>query len=409
MSQRQWAILLLAIGLGIRLFYVFATPLYPAQTILPGYNDEPLHLQYIHYMVEWRSIPIWYPEESATNPMVDEYGQSPLYYVMAIPAYKAGEFLGEGWGLYGARLTSLFFGIVAAMFVYWSAVRLTNDKRVALGAFSLALLSPNAVIFSSLVTNDSALACVSTMAFHSLLIANAGEGGTVRQVKTGIYLGLAVWAKMSAIALLPLALFAASNRSMSSGLSLTTPEQCKEDGPSRVDLWIARWRTLITATAVAAPLIVWYAAHYGLGMPMVERYSPEVAMHVSGGGMFHPVMAIKAVLRTAVMPFEQSWGSPLEKMLTVGCVLIATFLTIIGLREIWRSSYRILVLTSIALLAGALAVHNIRMFQVEFRLFAPILTPLAILLALGAAKLKLPIAAQSIIWVAPLLVLPFLI
>jgi len=182
-------IILLVAGALIRLFFVFAVPLYPAQTALPGYNDEPLHLEYIRYIVKWDRLPVWRAEVSDANPLTGEYVQPPFYYLLCNTAFRFGEMLREGAGLYGARLLSLLLGLVAGLFVYWSARRITGSEPAALAAFIPIMFSPNTVFFSALVTNDAALACVCSMAFHSLLLNREGYGGSMRQVKTGVYLG----------------------------------------------------------------------------------------------------------------------------------------------------------------------------------------------------------------------------
>jgi len=386
---------LLIAGALLRLFFVFALPLYPEKTFLPGYNDEPLHLNYIRHIAEYNRLPIWYSEESETNPLVDEFGQAPLYYLIAVPFFWAGEALHTGWGLYGARLLSLCLGIIAAQFVYWSAQRIVRDERIALAAMAAALFAPNNVSFTSLVTNDAGLACLCAMAFHSLLLVREGYGGVARQIKTGVYLGLAAWMKVSALALFPLGLIA-------------IPFVHRRSNIERGDAWMGRWRVLIVAVALVMPLIVWQSLHYGPGMLEINRYSPQATLGVSGGGVFHPLMALKLMFRTAAAPFDQVWGSLVEKGMTSLWLLFAGTVSAIGLFQFLRSRERWMIHGAIGLTLFAFLLFNIRNFQVETRLFIPMLVPLAILAGSGCEKLRLPLAVQVIIWALPILSLPYL-
>lgn len=381
---------ILAAGIVLRLILVFSLPLYPARNPLPGYNDEPMHLQYVRYLDEWGRWPIWSAEESRSDSLVDEYPQPPLYYAAALPAYRVGEWIRVGCGLYGARLVSVFFGIVAALFVFWSARRLTGDHRTALGALAAAALAPNSVVFSSLVTNDAMLFGFAAMAFHSVLLSRAGEGGAVRQVKTGLMLGVAVWGKMTALALLPLGLWAAPR------------------GVSRDDRLMARWRVLVVAICAVMPLVVWNVSHYGQVAPTVSIYTPEETLGRSGGGLSHPVQAAKYLLRTAAQPLEKAWGSPLEKGTSLVWVAGALLLTAIGWWSLRRSSDRWLLVAGILFPLAALGYYNIRFFQIEFRLLGPAFAPLAILAGAGMGRLKLPLWAQGLFWAGPILILPII-
>ncbi len=372
-------------GVIIRLFLVFSIPLYPEQTFLPGYNDEPMHLNYVRHLAEEKSWPIWDAEASKLTTLVDEFPQPPLYYLIATPAYQLGEWISAGGGLFGARLVSLFFGIVTSLIIYWICKQMLGDRRGARAGLAFATFSPNLVVFSSLVTNDSLLFCLSALAFGSIVFAYKGIGGAVRQVKTGLFLAIAVWAKMSALAMLPLVWFATGRV------------------PREGEAWQARLRTGLTAVALILPLFVWNIAHYGQVVPTVSIYTPEESGNI-GTGFEHPVKAVAYLARTAAQPFDQVWGSIPEKGTTILWLSMCAGVFLFGLWHLRDMEVRWLVLSGFALPVIALIYYNFRFFQIEARLLAPAVASVAIIIAAGMRRLSIPVGWQCVIWGSPLIV-----
>jgi len=383
---------LLAAGLILRLSLIFTNPLYPAQGSLPGYNDEPLHLEYVKFLSQWNRLPVWFAEESVVNPLVDEFSQNPLYYILAVPFFRLGELFGAGAGLYGVRLLSTGLGLMFGLLVYWSALRLWSSEQAALAALASALFSPNALLITSLVTNDAGLLCLSAAAFYSLLLVRDGIGGTLRQGITGIYFGFAFWMKASALAIFPAALLAANSDPASSG----------------GERWLSRWRTAIVAIAVAVPVVVWQFANYGWLFPDNPRYAPEAASGVVGGATAHPIAAAKAFLRYAAQPWDALWGKGIEQIFSFVWLLGAITLLIVGAMFLWTRKERLILAAPIGLTLAAFIAHNIALFQVEFRLLIPAFLPLALIVGAGATRLKIPLAVQALFWSGPILAAPFL-
>jgi len=392
MNRYALPVILLA-GIAIRLALVFAMPLYPDTTPIPGYNDEPLHLEYVRFLADFSIWPIWQPADS-TNQLTGEFTQPPLYYALAAQGYRLGEAVTEGGGLIGARIISLILGLVAALFAYRAVQLLLNRdgspaaSAVALGALTAMLLAPTTVLFTSLVTNDALILCLGAMAFYSLILCRLGRGGAGRQILTGLILGAAVWGKMSGLTLFPLIWF-------------TAPE-----GSTGKVKWSARGRVAAVAVATIMPLIAWNLAQYGQFLPITPGYAPEQALGVSGGGLLHPVMAVKLWLRTAAMPFDQVWGSLVEKLISLVWVIIWGGLTIWGGYQLIRTDRRSLLLTAaVGWVLLGFAFHNLKLFQVEFRLLIPAFPALAAMAGAGAAAARLPWWTQAALWATPLVML----
>jgi 4-amino-4-deoxy-L-arabinose transferase-like glycosyltransferase len=378
---------LLATGILFRVILLLFIPLYPENSPLPGYNDEPMHLQYVREIASTGRIPVWTEQESRSNPLIDEYPQSPLYYLLAALPYKLGETIRQGWGIYCVRFLSVMLGILGALFVRLAAFRFSNNLQVADSAFAFALLSPNMVLFTSIVTNDAALIALSGIAFFCIFRFELGTGSDRKWWRLGSVLATSVWAKISGISLLPLGFFA--------GLGLA----------GKTLNWKEGARILGMSLVICAPLFGWNYWHYGSLVPTTSIYTPAETLGLSEGGLYHPVMAIKYFLRTAAQPLEGAWGGGAEKMTTV--IWVATFggLLLIGWRELLRSKKRgyQLIFYGLALSLLALAAYNFRFFQMEARLLAPAAAPVSIMIAYGAERVGLPVWGVAGVCLLPIL------
>ena len=376
-------------GLTIRLVFVIFTPLYPNEQILPGYNDEPLHLKYVSFVASERKLPVWTKSNDDARQVIDQYVQPPLYYTLSAPFFALGEFLNRGSGLYLVRFFSLIFGLVAGWFTYRLALLCSKDERLALGAAAAVLFSPNGVVFTSLVTNDALLLCLSAMVLYMIVRSRVGDTTIKHQVLIGLLAGCAVWTKMSGLLLLPLILLAVPDES------------------TRRDRWFIRIRVFSAAVIVIIPLVVWNYIRYAQVIPLAAGYSPEEVLGVSGGAVNYPIMAAKIWIRTAAIPFDSVWGSLPEKLVSAIWTLWWGSLTLAGGYLLIRSSDWIFPAVVMTVVAGFI-IHNIDMFQVEFRLLTPAFPALAVLAARGASVVRVNPAIQAVLWAIPLIVLPLL-
>ena len=382
--------------MALRLFFVFTIPLHPDVGFLPGYNDEPLHLHYVQHLADGKGWPVYEPTgDIAIDHLRGEFVQPPLYYKSVVPAYKLGEFVKLGWGMYAVRLMSVLYGILAGVFAYRTAYIWTNRRRIARFTLAAMMLAPNAVIFTSLVSNDALLICLSAMTIYSLTLCRQPRSKGVRMVLTGAFLAAALWVKLSAIVLVPLIVFCA-------------PQNTK------LRNWLANSsRVFATFSLIIMPMIIWSVANYGYaypggGVPMQTQYLPEVAVGVSGGAIHHPLMATKIFLRTASMPIADLWGSPLEKIISSLWLLAWSIFLLIGMTvSVFKKNLSYMFLAAVIIMTTAFIFRSLFLFQVEFRLYAPIFLILSILTALGYERLNLPLWLYAILWSAPFAIVPF--
>ena len=391
---RRTLIGLVVIGITVRLALMVMTPLYPDEKMLPGYNDEPLHLHYVEHVANGGGWAVYNPINADSDTLTAEFMQSPLYYFLAAPVYKLAETAHRGWGLYGARLVSIICGLIAALFAFRTALLWSGNRKIAAGTLAAMLFAPNAALFTSLVTNDALLICTAAIAIQSLVLCRVEKGSLARHMLTGVFLAATVWAKLSGLMLLPLAFFAG-----------------RPGDPPRLR-WAARIRVLLVALALASPLYIWNLKHYGQKIPggsspLVEKFSPEQTSGTNGAALYHPVKAVKIWLRNAAQPFGDSrWGSTAEKVSSLFWVLIWGGCFLIG---IWKSLYDhpsgIMFIVAIMLVAAGFLWRSAFMFQVEFRLFAPVFPALAILTSRATVMLPVSPAVQGLLWFLPMLLL----
>lgn len=389
-SHRQSFWLVLLIGLSVRLFFAFYVPLYPAVKPFPGYNDEPLHLYYVQHIASGNGWPIWEQSTDSLSNLTDSFVQPPLYYSLVTPMFNIGKLFSSK--LLFSRLFSVLCGILTALLVYRMALFRSKSESIALASFAVIMLAPNSVIFSSIVTNDALIMLTSAL-FIYLLIQHGGKPLAVSGIMIlGLSLSVAVWSKMSGLTLIPLVWFAVRNEK------------------SKSLQWIKIAATLTVVVICISPLLRWNIANYGEPIPgqthqLASEYWPPEASGMSGGVVYHPLTGIKHWLRLAVIPFDALWGgwerwfSLLWAVIFSGVFLFGAYQIITDRRE------GMMYVVGFILVAVGFIWHNIHLFQVEFRLFAPAFPAMAVIAAVGMERLKISIPGQVIIWVTPFVVM----
>lgn len=383
---------ILIIGLLIRLVYLLSVPLYPQRALLPGYNDEPLHLHYVSSLMSEKEWPVWHSPSDTSSPLNDEFVQPPLYYFLCVPFYLAGTPLSEGGRLYSVRLFSLLCGMLAGVLIYLLTKRMTANNTLALGALGAVMLAPNAVLFTSLVTNDALSLCCASLFFY-YLVRSRQHPQRRFHIAAGVLLGLAIWVKMTALALMPVIYFAAD------------PEL-----PIGRQWWL-RLKIGLIVMSVIAPLLVWNLIHYGepvpgQSTPLASAYWPLEASGIAGGGLLHPLLSLKYFLRLSATPLDALWGSNVEKIISLLWVVVGTGIVLSGSYAAWRLNpdLRPFIVAVVCMLIG-IAWHNLKLFQVEFRLMMPAFPALAVISAYGFERWRVPLFLQTGFYIIPTLML----
>ncbi len=237
MINRNWAIVLLLIAyLCLGLLYSIVNPLFEAP-------DEVWHYAYVKNIADGYGLPVQTPE--IEQPWRQEGSQPPLYYLAAAlltfwidsddfseliwwnpfsEAARPGQvddnqnlfihtpqegfpYRGAVLAMHIARLLSLAMGAVTVLATYLIASEILPHRReVAIGAAMINAFNPQFTFISGSVSNDAMVTSISSLALL-LMVRMIRRGASTRRVAMlGVSVGLALLAKLSAFALLPLSL-----------------------------------------------------------------------------------------------------------------------------------------------------------------------------------------------------------
>ena len=252
--RQHWPIaLILAAFLALGVVYAVVTPLFEKP-------DEIWHYPYVKYLADGQGLPV--QDLAQAQPVMrQESTQPPLYYVTAALATFWTEdddwqdlvWLNPFWGynapgtindnknrvlhtdrerfpyrgavlaVRAARLVSVTWGAITVLATYLMALELFPKRRsFAAGAAALVAFNPQFIFISSAVSNDSTVSALCTLALWLMLrLVRRGVSVTESQITNhnghwvlgigdwgllGLVLGLALLAKTSALALLPVAM-----------------------------------------------------------------------------------------------------------------------------------------------------------------------------------------------------------
>ena len=384
---------LIIAGVAFRLLLLFVIPKYPEVSTLPSYKDEPSHLQYIEYVANEKKIPVYKSTDvDSTAHLNRQFTQPPLYYIACAPLYKIGELMHSGWGLYGARLMSILFGMIAAYFAYLMALAYSRSQIVGISVLAAMLMAPNAAIFTTLATNDALLVCTASLAMFQIVRIRCGDQSLIRQVLVSVFLALTVYTKLSGILLFPLIWFAADPKS-----KISTQ-------------WLTRTRIAMFSLILLIPLTLWSQQNYGQIFPgqdleiQVQSQS-EQAVGFLRVAILNPINTVVIFLRTIPQPFTELWGSNLERITTVCWLLFWGALTLLGIIQgLYERPGASLFIASVVMMTAGFIYWSFYSSHIEFRLFIPAFPALAFLTALGMEQLKISPAAQVVAWCLPILI-----
>ena len=233
MPQRLLAVILIAYAV-LASAYNLANPLFESP-------DELLHYNFVRDLQRQRALPV-----AELDAPLSEYHQAPLYYTIGalatawVPtddysqhvlrnpfwAYRIGEvgrdnknqflhgpqqafpFQGTALAVHLVRLLSTLAGITAIIWTYHFALRVMPGRHtLALAAAAVAAFTPNFLLTTTSVTNDSFVSAAPVgIMLYMLKLAGVPEAPTSRQWLTlGVLLGVAALIKVSALPLLMVA------------------------------------------------------------------------------------------------------------------------------------------------------------------------------------------------------------
>jgi len=238
--RRHWAIaLVLAAFFALGIAYDVATPLFEKP-------DEIWHYPYVKYLADGQGLPV--QDLARAQPLMkQESTQPPLYYATAALAtfwiedddWQDLVWLNPFWGydalgtvndnknrvfhtnaerfsyagavlaVRTARLVSVIWGGITVLATYLIALELFPAGRsFAAGAAALVAFNPEFIFIGSAVSNDSTVSALCTLALW-LMLRLVRRGVSIRRlVWLGLIVGSALITKVSALALVPVAVVA---------------------------------------------------------------------------------------------------------------------------------------------------------------------------------------------------------
>jgi 4-amino-4-deoxy-L-arabinose transferase-like glycosyltransferase len=302
-SETVWLSLILVLYLVLGSLYAVYTPAWQAP-------DEPAHYNYVRYLAEQGSLPVLqpgdyphayleqikaahFPEAMSIAPLRYEFWQPPLYYLLAVPAYRL-----SGGSLLAMRLFSVLLGACVAWAAY-GVVRAMrpSDGGLALGTAAFVAFVPMHLAINASVNNDvlaELLIVVIALRVAGWLSAGAtGESSWRSDVLTGVLLGLGLLTKLTVYyTALPLLV-----------LGLWLHERCPARFIRRV------MQTMLPALLLALP---WYArnvAVYGWPDLLGKLNHDNVVVGQLRTAEYLAQVGWAAYLRDmAVTTFHSFWG-----------------------------------------------------------------------------------------------------
>ncbi len=124
-------------------------------TQVPVFADEAIYLRWAQIMRAEETLRFL--------PLSD--GKQPLYMWTVIPFFK---FISDP--LVAGRILSILTGLATGIFIYLSSRLLFENKKVAILAFAISMLSPFLIFFNKLALVDSMLAMFGVMTFFFTLL-----------------------------------------------------------------------------------------------------------------------------------------------------------------------------------------------------------------------------------------------
>jgi len=375
--------------------------------------DEHWHLAYANYLAEHRELPV------QTDPArhVDQGHHFPLYYLTAaalirlvdgdgrvdpgfepnsafiaygggrgdVPRFQSRPANGDLGSFRVLRLLGVFFGALTVLFVGLAARQVLPEGPWMLAPAFVAGI-PQFQFVSAAVSNDSLMTATAALVTW-MLIRAIEKPEPKRWIALGFATGLAIWAKKSNLVLVPVGLLAA----------LASPGQG--------GYWksvVLRWSAvLLPVLIVAGPLFLRQQIVYGdaLGNGMERATLPQLVDPKPITDRYFVRTFPSITARSFVAHF--GWMNVAVPTVSIAAhwflSILLGLLALTGLFDRGRRIITLVLLSAVAFAAAGLTWYNLTYTQAQGRLLYPALAAMALLLALGADRLK---NWRPVIWIA---------
>jgi 4-amino-4-deoxy-L-arabinose transferase-like glycosyltransferase len=388
--MNRTARLIVALALAARLILALGTAFDERGGLIPSFNDEMAHFNYVRFVSEWGRLPVQTESvQEGFDRAEFEYYQAPLYYLLARPFYAIGRKLTPGREVHWVRLASVLFSVAGLIVLYLSVRAHFGDSNLSLSVLLLGAFSGVPLRFGSLVTNDGLLFLIVCLYF-ALIVEILRSGCDGRLLIAGILTAAAgLWTKASFILILPLfpavLLF----------------------GPKR-SIWKAVAALLLPTLAI----LPWYLRNhilYGSWLPISTGFgTPDL---LSAHNFFSRISILgNYFVRSLTFPYDAWWGAWVDKIIyplegAVFIILLWQGLRILAGRQ--RSLAWVLLTIPAVNLISYLYL-NYLYSQAEARYFLPALPFILVLLALGAEGLAGKRKSRAFALLGLWMVLPWL-
>lgn len=366
-------------GIALRIVFIIATPIEGNKAIasrLSAFNDEGAHGEYIRHIVLRVKLPTIV--EPITAPGALERGQfenyqPPLYYgaVAAVCRLTGSKDLG------GVIRVGRWMNLVLGLTLLWIAVgifrALAHPAGVIAAAMVFLLLSGVMVRFTSTASNDPLFWVLSGAAIWVLILIRNGGLTVRRSLLFGIIAAASIYAKLSAILILPLLLPAIWIH-------------CS------VRQWLISGAVLVLIVVVTLPVWIRNVTIFGGLLPLQSGFGPA-------HWRVPDIQFLAYVLRSFVFPWSEFWQG------AYGLLFIAppAILLLVGLKQsaamLWANRASVIPAVQFFIVAAAFLWLNFRYDQAEARyVFAawPFLASLALPFANSRSRVWLLTA--SMLW-----------
>jgi 4-amino-4-deoxy-L-arabinose transferase-like glycosyltransferase len=394
MRRAAWNILAFALAVRVLLALITA-PDDKSGALLPWFNDEPSHLNYVRYLDQHNRLPVQTASvQDGFQSAQFEYYQPPLYYYLARPFYALGQALTLGRELYWVRLVSVLFSLVGLSVIYPAVLRVLG-ARAALLALLLAAFSGVPLRHGYLAGNDSLFFALICMQFALSLAALSGGADRRLTIAAILIAAAGLWTKASFLLVLPVYPLA---------LLLAPVLPGQKPSPR---LWPVLAASLIPLAAIT-PWYLWNYRHYAQFLPMSVGFGPLQPWTFGNFGE-RLFLTANYFTRTLVFPYEGLWGGLWDKIIYPLEGLAFLVLATVGflrLRRVHPEMFR-LSLAAVGLTLAGYVWLNLHYAQAEARYLLSALPFLFCLMALAALQVQGKHRRLSYVIIGVWIVLPW--
>jgi 4-amino-4-deoxy-L-arabinose transferase-like glycosyltransferase len=307
--------------------------LYAINTPIWQVPDEPAHYNYIHALVEDRSLPViepqdydqeylvelvsrQFPPEMPVDSITYEDHQPPLYYLLAIPVY-----LSAGGEVLALRLFSVAIGAGLLVAAFRSVRILFPDRHsVALIAAALIAFLPQRLAMMAGVNNDGlAELMVGVVLWMSLNYVRGLASGRRFLIALGVVVGLALLTKTTAYVVIPVVV-----------LAIWLRERREEQARPLITAATKAGLVLLVAGLLVAPWLIRNVMVYGLTDPLGLASHNAAVVGQPRTADWLAEYGMTGLLQRAVQTtFQSFWGQfgwmgvPLQPAVYVLLLLVA--------------------------------------------------------------------------------------